>query len=202
MLLSLTRSGLCHSLAIFQDYCQSNDLAIDADKTKILVFSKSWAPIEWQIGDLTFKQVPSFKYLGFLFHYCLNWSFHRKAVINTSRLHLNAIAQFHFSSRNQFIPAALRVFRAKILAQMLYTIFPTWIEAANNALDQVVASFFRRILGVPNLIRLSTLALELGVHLPIMLAWALTFKFWLHLNLNAPPDSLLNDILKDPFFSC
>lgn len=63
----------------------------------------------------------------------------------------------------------------------------------------MAAVFFRWILGVPNSIQLSTLALELGVHLPSTLAWSLTFKFWLRLHYNLPTVSLLNDLLQDPF---
>lgn len=71
----------------------------------------------------------------------------------------------------------------------------------NQGLDQVAALFLRRILGVPNLIRLSTLVLELGIHLPSTIAWSLTFRFWLRLHLNAYSESLLKDLLKDSYLS-
>lgn len=78
---------------------------------------------------------------------------------------------------------------------------PIWIEAENQDLDKVAASFLRQILGVPNLIRLSTLALELGIHFPSTIAWSLTFKFWLRLHLNIHSETLLEDLLKDCYLS-
>ena len=200
VLLSITKPGLRLLLSSFQEYCFSNELLINPEKTKILVFSKSWAPTAWKIGNLSFQQVQSFKYLGITFHSQLSWTHHRKAAISSVMPHLNAVARFHFSSGNQYIPAALHIFQIKTLFQLLYGA-PIWIEAANQDLDKVAASFLRRILGVPNLIRLSTLILELGMHLPSTIAWSLTFKFWLRLHLNTQPDSILNDLLKDPFSS-
>lgn len=66
-------------------------------------------------------------------------------------------------------------------------------------MDQLAATFLRRILGVPLSIKLPTLILELGIHLPSTMAWILTFKFWLRLFLNTASDSLLSELLKDSY---
>ncbi|KAJ7305020.1 hypothetical protein JRQ81_010790, partial [Phrynocephalus forsythii] len=57
------------------------------------------------------------------------------------------------------------IFQAKIINQLLYGI-PIWISAVDSEIDRTAATFFRRILGVPNMINLYTIANELGLHLP------------------------------------
>ena len=41
----------------------------------------------------------------------------------------------------------------------------------------------------------------MGIHLPSTLAWTITFKFWPRIHLLTPPDSILQNLLKDPFTS-
>ena len=200
VLLSLTKAGLRRTLSKFQTFCSANDLVINADKTKIINFSNSVSLSPWTIGAQTFQQVLSFKYLGITLHHKLSWRPHKKLVLSSSSLHLNAISKFHYSSGNQFVPAALLIFRTKLLSHLLYGA-PIWIEAIDHDVDTLAAAFFRKILGVPNMIRLSTLVLELGTHLPSTLAWSTTFKYWLRLHLNSKPNSLLYDLLRDNFLS-
>ena len=200
VLLSLSKAGLRLLLAKFQDYCSINDLSINSSKTKIVVFSKSSPLSTWTVGTQSYQQVPTFKYLGLTFHFKLNWAPHKKSVISTSTSQLNAISKFHYFSGNQFVPAALHIFQCKLLSHLFYGV-PIWIEAVNHDIDSIAAVFFRKILGVPNMIRLSTMVLELGTHLPSTLAWVSTFKYWLRIHLHSNSNSLLFDLLSDSYTS-
>lgn len=179
-LLSISSSGLKQLLSLFQAYCSHNDLSINEEKTKILVFSKTWKPLHWVINNHSIEQVKIFKYLGITFHSQLQWSTHRNLTIASVSHLLGAIAKFHHNSGNQYVPAVLHIFKSKLISRLLYGV-PIWIKATLNKVDQLAASFYRRILGVPNAIKLSTLTLEMGIHLPSTVAWVLTFKFWLRL---------------------
>ena len=44
VLLSTTKSGLIQLLSAIVDFCSKSDLTINTDKSKILIFSKSWKP--------------------------------------------------------------------------------------------------------------------------------------------------------------
>lgn len=198
VLLALTKSGLRELISKFQVYCHSNDLVINANKTKIMVFSRSWSPSIWSINSQSYTQVKSFKYLGIHFHYNLTWTQHKKSVISSTSTHLLAITNFYFNSGNQYIPAAIQIFKAKIISHLLYGI-PIWIQAVSKDLDHLASSFFRKILGIPNLIRLPTILLELGLHLPSTYAWLFTFKFWLKIHLFPSPDSLISVLMSDSY---
>ena len=111
---------------------------------------------------------------------------------------LSALVHFHFHSEHQYVPAALQVFQAKIINQLLSEV-PVWITAASYEIDCIAALFLRKILGIPNTIRLATLLSELELHFPTTLAWLSTIKFWLHLHFQKYSQSLLSDLLSDPF---
>lgn len=138
--------------------------------------------------------------VGLLFHYKLSWSLHKKAIISSTNTHLSAIVNFHFNSGNQFIPAAIQIFKSKIISHLFYGV-PLWIQVVTKDIDRLAASFFRKILGIPNLIRLSFILIELGLHLPSTYAWLLTFKFWLKIHLTPSSDSLISVLLKDSYVS-
>lgn len=200
VLLALTKSGLRELLSKFQNYCKNNNLIINSKKTQILVFSSHWSPSSWTVNSHTYLQVKSFKYLGLLFHHKLTWTHHKKSIISSTSTYLSAIANFYFNSGNQFIPATIQIFKSKIISHLLYGV-PIWIQAVTKDIDQLASTFFRKILGIPNLIRLSTILIELGLHLPSTHAWLMTFKFWLKIHLYQSPNSFIPILLKDSYIS-
>ena len=46
------------------------------------------------------------------------------------------------------MPAALKVFNAKITTQLLYGA-PLWIEAFDHSIERIQSKFLRKILGMP-----------------------------------------------------
>ena len=101
------------------------------------MFSKSWKPISWKINAKPIEQVKYFRYLGLLFHYKINWSYHHKVAVSLAMNQLPALVCFHFHSGHQYVPAALQVFQVKITNQLLFVV-PVWITAANYEISTII----------------------------------------------------------------
>ena len=196
VLLSFSKVGLKRLLSSFASYCNQNSLSINFEKSKILVFSKSWKCFHWKVEGKVIEQVKTFRYLGVLFHYKLSWSTHRKHSLALAKNQLSAVSRFHYQKGNQFVPAAIQVFQAKIITQLLYGI-PIWILAFNKEVEQICVTFLRRILGIPNSVGFSTLYAELGLHLLESRAWITTIKYWLRLHFRSQSSSLMASLLTD-----
>ena len=134
VLLSTTKSGLIELLSAFADFCSKNDLTINTDKSKILTVSKSWKCTSWKINGKPIEQVKSFRYLGLLFHYKLNCSYHRKVADSLPMNQFPTLVHFHFHIGHQYVSVAVQVFQAKITNQLLFGV-PVWITATSYKID-------------------------------------------------------------------
>lgn len=149
-----------------------------------MIFTKSWKPLRWKCKGHVVEQVKSFKYLGIHFSYNLSWTCHRNAVLSTAKTMSQAIIRFFFYHKGgSFVPAALKVFNAKTISQILYGI-PLWIKSFNYSLEQIQAAFLRKMLGLPNCVPYSALCLEMGQSLIKTQAWLRSSKFWLKVYFN------------------
>ena len=69
LILSKTESGLKSSLGKLDDYCKTNDLTVNIDKTKCMIFNKTGRLIrkDFFMGKNKIEIVRSYKYLGLVF---------------------------------------------------------------------------------------------------------------------------------------
>ena len=69
LLLSESEKGLKDSLKILHEFCGENELSINVDKTKCMIFNKTGRLIrrDFFIGDCKIENVREYKYLGLLF---------------------------------------------------------------------------------------------------------------------------------------
>ena len=74
------------------------------------------------------------------------------------------------------MPAALKVFNAKITTQLLYGA-PLWIEAFDHSIEHIQSKFLHKILGMPNCVPYAALCLESGQGLLEMKAWLITIEY-------------------------
>ena len=68
--LSTTKAGMQHKLDLLNAYCKEWALAINPNKTKVVVFSKCdpKVPMFFKCGDHTIATTDQYKYLGIIFH--------------------------------------------------------------------------------------------------------------------------------------
>ncbi|KAG8125953.1 hypothetical protein E2320_021124, partial [Naja naja] len=172
VLLSLSRPGLKRLLSAFGSYCAGNHLSINYEKSKVLVFSRARKLYNWAINGNAVRQVFHFKYLGIQFQSTGAWTRHRIQVLN--------------SASCQFIPSALRIYKAKTLAQTFYGI-PIWIWDFKDCIERTQAVFLRKLLGLPPCVGFALIYLELGTRSVECMAWINTFKWWFRVLFLAVP---------------
>ncbi|KAG8123419.1 hypothetical protein E2320_018832, partial [Naja naja] len=83
------------------------------------------------------------------------------------------ILKFFYTQGGQFIPSALRIYKAKTLAQTLYRI-PIWIRGFKDCIERIQAVFLRKLLGLPP----APMYLDLGTRSVKCMMWVNTFKWW------------------------
>ncbi|KAG8139963.1 hypothetical protein E2320_002706, partial [Naja naja] len=100
----------------------------------------------------------------------------------------NAVRQvFHLKYLGgQLIPSALRIYKAKTLAQTLYGI-PIWIRGFKDCIERTQAVFLRKLLGLPPCVGFAPMYLELGIQSVECMAWINTFKWWFRVLFLAVP---------------
>ena len=120
VLLSLTCVGLQRLLRALGNYCKTEELVINYDKSKVLVFTRKQITHKWQINDHPIEQVKSYKYLGVIFQSSGSWKAQISNTIANAQRSIKSLIRFFFAKGGQHIPSATQVFNAKVLAQMLY----------------------------------------------------------------------------------
>ena len=196
VLIPRTKIGLKRLIQGCISFLHTNQLQLNFAKSKIIVFGKSWRPCSWQFGRSAIQQVKSFKYLGILFHYKHQWSMHRIAAIRTAKITTQAIIRFFYTQGAAYIPAALRVFNAKVVNQLLYG-SQIWLSAFNIEVERIQSSFLYKIFGLPHCVPYAALCLEAGQYRLQCLLWIRFFKFWLRMCFLAESVPFLKSILTD-----
>lgn len=161
VILSRTPVGLGRALKRLSAYCKVEGLTINYQKTKIMTFARRSKLRVWKIDGHKIKQVSCFKYLGVVFHSSGSRRAHGDSIAANAQKSASAILRFFRTRDGQFIPAAMKLFNAKALAQLLYGAqlgqFPNIVR-----LETVQSKFLRALLGVAKCVSNAFLRLETG----------------------------------------
>nr|XP_016853653.1 PREDICTED: uncharacterized protein LOC107983669 [Anolis carolinensis] len=198
-LISRTPIGLKRALKSLAQYCREDQLQLNYHKTKIMVFAKRPKLHHWNIDDKKIEQVPCFKYLGVVFHSSGSRKAHGGYVAENAYRSSSAILKYLRSKGGgQFIPAALKLFEAKSMAQLLYgaQIGPFSDFAP---LETVQSKFLRSALQVPKCVCNAILRLETGFLRVEARVWMVILNYWLRLS--PAPLGLAPLTMKDNFQS-
>lgn len=198
ILLSRTRIGLNRLIGEFSAYCRREQLVINYQKTKIMVFARKHRQYSWRMDNQTIEQVKAFKYLGIVFQSTGSWDVHQKCAKEKAAQSIKMLSRFFYTKGGRYIPAALEVFQAKPLAQLLYGA-QIWTGNHCSSLETVQSKFLRQIFGVPSCVPNAALRLEACLPSVETQTWQRTFNYWLRLNLNPP--GLLPLVMQDPYKS-
>nr|XP_034966343.1 uncharacterized protein LOC118082652 [Zootoca vivipara] len=140
------------------------------------------------------EQVKAFKYLGIVFQASGLWDVHQKWVKEKATQSVKMLSRFFHTKGRKYIPAALKVFQAKPLAQILYGA-QIWTGNHCRILETVQSKFLRQIFAVPPCVPNAALRLEASLPSVETRSWQRTLNYWLRLNLN--PTGLLPLVLQD-----
>lgn len=200
VLLSRTRLGLRRLILATIDYLETNLLQLNFDKSKILVFEKRWKPQSWLFNGKPIQQVKTFKYLGLTFHYRSSWTQQRITVTKSAKLLAQSLLRFSLVQGNSYIPAALKVFNAKVISHLFYAI-QLWIPAFNYETERIQSVFLYKLFGVAHCVAYATLCLEAGQLSLEFLAWVKFCKFWLTILFKVDHSPFIKALLTDSFLS-
>nr|XP_060641653.1 uncharacterized protein LOC132781415 [Anolis sagrei ordinatus] len=176
-----TQVGLKRALRALTKYCNAEQLHLNFQKTKCMVFTKQPKYHTWRLDGHNIEQVSSFKYLGVFYHCTGNKKVHSDYVAETAQKSSYAILKFLKTGAGHFIPAALKLFEAKSIAQMMYG---AQLGPFSNyaPMEQVQSKFPRSSMQVPRCVSNATLRLQTGLVRVEARVWTATLNYWLHLS--------------------
>ncbi|XP_053146803.1 uncharacterized protein LOC128342830 [Hemicordylus capensis] len=126
----------------------------------------------------TIEQVKNVKYLGVIFHSAGGHRALFNYVTQNAQQSADAIRSFHFTRGALFIPAAIKLFTAKVYLQLLHG---AQLGPPFTPLEVVPTTFLRTIFQVPCCVPNTILRREAGVFRLEMRFWLSIFRFWLKL---------------------
>ena len=196
VLISQTPIGLKRALYALAQYCKEEMLQINYSKTKVLVFAQRPRIYKWLIDEHEIEQIKAYKYLGVVFQYKGNHKAHVNNVVQAAQKSSLTVLKFFYSKGGQYIPAALRLFQAKSLSQLLYGAqLGPYSSSSFIQLEVVQSKFVRAILQVPRGVSNAALRFEVGYLKVEARAWLAIFNFWLKLTFQ--PIGLTSLVLQD-----
>ena len=139
-----------------------------------------------------------FKYLGVVFQSSRKNTAHIKYASLIAQRSAAAIVRYHRTTGGNYIPAALKLFTAKPLAQLLYGA-PFSINSKLDAYEKVQSGFLRSITLTPKCIPNAALRLEAGVQEVETKVWQSALQYWIRVKTS--PNGLLPLINTDRFQS-
>ena len=205
VLVSETEKGLQKSLDTLQDYCNSWDLQVNVEKTKIIVFNKSgrvFKNIHFSYGDKRLECTNEYKYLGIIFKPSGSFANAVEHLCKRANKALFSIRKSLFSPYMN-VKAHLKLFDSCIKPILLYCSeiwAPDLLVKVNSTLEdkflifppvKTQLKFAKYILGVgKKAVNLAVLS-ELGL-MPVAIdALKLSVGFWLHV-INSQNNLLVN----------
>lgn len=123
VILSRTPIGLKRALRKLAAYCESECLKINYQKTKILAFGKKPKLRSWELQGHKLEQVTNYKYLGMVVQASGTNKLHINSIGSSAGKNANCILKFFRAQGGFFVPAALKLYKARTLAQLLYGSF-------------------------------------------------------------------------------
>ncbi|XP_061446802.1 uncharacterized protein LOC133367087 [Rhineura floridana] len=180
VLLSLSPVGLKRLLRVLACNCIEDQLVINHSKSKVIVFSRKRRKYRWQVNGTSINQVPSYRYLGILFHKSGLWRSQVESARAIALRSSKALLSFFCSKGGHYVPSAIRVFTAKVISKLLYG---AQVSNYNSHLpfEIIQTKFLRSILAVPPCISNAKLRYITGMPSIESQIWILKFRYWMKL---------------------
>ncbi|KAJ7324567.1 hypothetical protein JRQ81_017587 [Phrynocephalus forsythii] len=195
-MLMMQQYFLERALSALLQFCNKEQLKLNYQKTKIVAFAKRPKIYSWTIDGHNIEQVSSFKYLGAVPQANGTRKAHGDYVADMAQRSSLAILKYLMTSGVYYIPAALKLFKAKSISQLLYG---TQLGPLSNfaPLERVLSKCIRSALQVPKCVPSATLRLEIGLMRMEARVRVAILLYWLRLSFF--PMGLASLIRKDDF---
>ncbi|CAG7787090.1 unnamed protein product, partial [Allacma fusca] len=148
---------------IIAKFFKNNDLLVNMDKTKIVVFGsgKQQKQHRFYNDGNKIEIVNSYKYLGVEFHKTGSFKEHHDAVLHKTNVAINTLVNILKAAKIQDIDIAIRLFNTLAGTIPLYGL-PIWGMNYVDNMEKLQTKFLRQLLGASNLTPGYVLRLETG----------------------------------------
>ena len=139
--------GLQKMINCLSEYCETFNMKINVDKTKIMVFRKGGRPSKkevWHLDGNKVEVVSKFKYLGLKFSNSGVWTAAEVDLANRGKKGIFCIKNFLYNSKISNIKIALKLFDACIAPTLNYGA-EIWGFHRGNSIDMVSDNFYKYI---------------------------------------------------------
>jgi len=152
-IIAISAEELQKGLDGFAEYCKKNQLSINAEKTKVMVFGRGWIPkADFIINGERIEVVREFKYLGVILSPQLSFSSHLQACASKAKARISYL-YLKLPLLEMPLDLVIQIFNTYILQIFMYCA-PIWVSrvTSKNAIQQlnaVFSNFIKRYLGLP-----------------------------------------------------
>ncbi|XP_046603581.1 uncharacterized protein LOC124297043 [Neodiprion virginianus] len=163
-LLAHTKADLQKKLNLLTQYCQSNKLAVNVGKTKIIYCrcaGRLPRDLNFRFGDQKIEITDNYEYLGLTVSAS---GFSRPTAINAinkARSALSSVSGIIFSTKTDSVPCIIKLFDSIVQATLLYA-SPIWALSNLDLIEKIQCEFFKRVFGLPKTTAGALLRVELG----------------------------------------
>ncbi|XP_077205815.1 uncharacterized protein LOC143843519 [Paroedura picta] len=178
-------------------YCKEEQLQVNYKKTKVMIFGKRTKPKIWKLDNCKIEEVHRFKYLGIVVQSSCARTAHCQYAAEQAQRSANNILKFYRTKGKYFVPAALELYKAKTLSQLLYGSFSRTPTSSVMLLERVQSIFLRKIIQLPKCVSNARVRLETGMQRVEDKIYVSSILYWLKLTYD--PKRLSALILRDNF---
>ena len=146
-----------------QQLLQDGHITEQCTYGKVMVFGKRPKPKIWKLDNYNMEEVSRFKYLGVVLQSSCARNAHYRYAAEQAQRSANNIVKFYHTKGKHFVPAALELYRAKTLSQLLYGSFSGASTSSIMLLERVQSKFLRKIIQIPNCVSNARVRLETGM---------------------------------------
>lgn len=198
VIFSDTPEGLQLSLNKLQDYCQSWNLTVNVDKTKIMVFRKGGLLSRrerWYYNGTEIEVVNQFNYLGVVF--TPSGSF-IQATKTLSGKALRALCSLLSITKSLEVPLNIMInLFNSFVCSILHYASEIWGFTSAIRIDRVQRKFCKWMLNVKQSTNNLAICSELGLYPTFIERHVRIVKYWLKLNSNESGNILLYTVYKN-----
>ncbi|CAG7733392.1 unnamed protein product [Allacma fusca] len=150
-------------IKIWIKFFKNNCLAVNMDKTKVVVFGRGrhLCKHDFYYDGTKIEIVNNYRYLGVEFHRKGHFKLHQVNIMNKREAATNVLLNTLRSAKVQDIKIILRPFTTLVETIRLYG-FPIWGMKFLDNMEKLQTKFLRKILGASNLTPGHVLGLETG----------------------------------------
>ena len=157
--------GLQRGLDKLGEYCERNNLKVNANKSKVIVFRKGGMKGKlgsWWFEGKRLELVREFRYLGVLFQDSGKWKKHKEQAVKKAEVAMGVIRRVLYKFKTFPVSLLCRLFDTMVTPVALYGAEIWGGDGEMEGINRVGTKFCKEVLGVSRSVSNSAVLNELG----------------------------------------